>query len=205
MTKATDPAPRAYVRVTGSLSRRLIVIAACWILLLLAGGGFALDRVLTGAITRNFDDQLDYILTSLIVSAEIDNTGEVTFSRQLSDQRFLEPYSGLYWQVSGAGFDPWPSRSLWDRRLPTNLSKTSKDLRVYDAKPFPDQKLRIVERDLTLPGSTTVWRFQVAEARDLLDQQINALRKTLPACTPAMRCRGRWASHACRSTAASRG
>ncbi|KQM96476.1 MULTISPECIES: sensor histidine kinase [unclassified Sphingomonas] len=184
MTKASDPASRAadsrgYVQVTGSLSRRMIVIAACWIMLLLAGGGFALDRVLTGAITRNFDDQLDYILTSLIVSAEIDTSGQVTFSRQLSDQRFLEPYSGLYWQVSGEGFDPFPSRSLWDRRLPGNPAKIGNDLRVYDAKPFPDQKLRIVERDLTLPGSNTVWRFQVAEARDLLDQQINALRKTL--------------------------
>ncbi len=120
MERTVDPAPRAYVQVTGSLSRRMIVIAACWIMLLLAGGGFALDRVLTGAITRNFDDQLDYILTSLIVSAEIDNTGQVTFSRQLSDQRFIEPYSGLYWQVSGKGFDPFPSRSLWDRRLPAD-------------------------------------------------------------------------------------
>jgi len=174
-----DPVPRTYVQVTGSLSRRMIVIAACWIMLLLAGGGFALDRVLSGAITRNFDDQLDYILTSLIVSAEIGADGEVVFNRQLSDQRFLEPYSGLYWQVSGKGFDPFPSRSLWDRRLPASATHVDKELHVYDAQPFPDQKLRIVERDLTLPGSSVVWRFQVAEARDLLDQQIAALRKTL--------------------------
>lgn len=175
----SDPVPRTYVQVTGSLSRRMIVIAACWIMLLLAGGGFALDRVLSGAITRNFDDQLDYILTSLIVSAEIGADGEVVFNRQLSDQRFLEPYSGLYWQVSGKGFDPFPSRSLWDRRLPASVTHVDKELHVYDAQPFPDQKLRIVERDLTLPGSSVVWRFQVAEARDLLDQQIAALRKTL--------------------------
>ena len=96
-----DPAPRPYVRTTGSLSRRMILIAAAWITLLLTGGGFALDRVLTGAITRNFDDGLEYLLTSLIVSAEIDPEGKMAFNRQLSDQRFLEPYSGLYWQVSG--------------------------------------------------------------------------------------------------------
>ncbi|KQM62155.1 MULTISPECIES: sensor histidine kinase [unclassified Sphingomonas] len=178
MAIGTDPAPRTYVRVTGSLSRRMIVVAALWIMLLLAGGGFALDRVLVSAVTRNTDDGLEYLLNSLIVSAEIDSTGEVTFNRQLSDQRFLEPYSGLYWQVSGPGHETWPSRSLWDRKLPVDRSRYT-DVHIYDAKPFPDQKLRIVERDLTLPGSPTVWRFQVAESRDVLDGLIAALRKTL--------------------------
>ncbi|MBD8679781.1 sensor histidine kinase [Sphingomonas sp. CFBP 13720] len=175
-----DPAPRAYVQVTGSLSRRMIVIAACWIMLLLAGGGFALDRVLTSSVTRNTDDGLEYLLNSLIVSAEIGPDGEVRFNRQLSDQRFLEPYSGLYWQVSGAGYEPFPSRSLWDdRRLPTGSKHRDTEIHLYDAKPFPEETLRIVERDLTLPGSPTVWRFQVAESRDVLDGQIGALRKTL--------------------------
>ena len=178
MASNADPAPRTYVRVTGSLSRRMILVAALWIMLLLAGGGFALDRVLVSAVTRNTDDGLEYLLNSLIVSAEIDSTGEVTFNRQLSDQRFLEPYSGLYWQVSGPGHEAWPSRSLWDRKLPVD-GKRYTDVHIYDARPFPDQKLRIVERDLTLPGSPTVWRFQVAESRDVLDGLIAALRKTL--------------------------
>jgi hypothetical protein len=52
----------------GSLTRRMIVISAIWILLLLGVGGYALDRVLTGAITRNFDASLDYVLTALIAS-----------------------------------------------------------------------------------------------------------------------------------------
>jgi hypothetical protein len=60
---AEMPRPTPVTRVTGSLGRRMIVIAALWILVLLAGGGFALDRVLTSAVTRNFDDQLDYVLT----------------------------------------------------------------------------------------------------------------------------------------------
>ena len=179
METAADPPGRGYARVTGSLTRRMIVVAGAWILLLLAGGGFALDRVLTSAITRNFDDQLEYLLTSLIVSAELDNTGEVTFSRQLSDQRFLEPYSGLYWQVSGKGFEPFPSRSLWERRLPVGNALPRHEVQRYDTSRFPEQKLRVVERDLTLPGSPTLWRFQVAESRDMLDAQIRALRSTL--------------------------
>ena len=45
---------RGSARITGSLTRRMIGMAALWIMLLLAGGDVALDRVLTGAITRNF-------------------------------------------------------------------------------------------------------------------------------------------------------
>jgi signal transduction histidine kinase len=174
-----DDAARRYPRTTGSLSRRMIGIAAAWILILLAGGGFALDRVLTGAITRNFDDQLDYLLTSMLVSAEIGPDGEVVFNRALGDQRFLEPYSGLYWQVSGGSFEVFPSRSLWDRRLRIDQRHDDRDVHTYNSSEFTDQKLRIVERDTRLPGSKVRWRFQVAQSRDVLDAQITALRRTL--------------------------
>lgn len=172
-------APRGYVRTTGSLSRRMILIAAAWITLLLAGGGFALDRVLTSAITRNFDEGLEYILTSLIVSAEIDPMGQIAFNRQLSDQRFFEPYSGAYWQVSGKGYDSFRSRSLWDSQLRTDGAHGDQDAHFYDSEQFADQRLRVVERDVTLPGSPVRWRFQVAESREVLDAQIAALRRTL--------------------------
>lgn len=176
---ATDPRARGYVRVTGSISRRMILIAAAWILLLLAGGGFALDRVLTGAVTRNFDGQLDYILDSMIASSEVDATGEIAFNRALADQRFIEPNSGLYWQVSGQGFPPFRSRSLWDRRLRTDQVHDDRALHIYDSNEFRDEPLRIAERDIKLPGSQVRWRFQVAQARAGLNAQIDALRNTL--------------------------
>ncbi len=166
-------------RRTGSLQRRMIGIAALWITVLLAGGGWALDRVLVSAVTRNFDDQLQYVLTALINTAEIDSTGEVSFNREAADQRFLEPYSGLYWQVSARGRDPFPSRSLWDRRLRFGGVHTDRQVHTYDSKQFADETLRIVERDVVLPGAKTQWRFQVAESRDGLDSQIAALRRTL--------------------------
>ena len=87
---------RAPVATKGSLSRRMILIAAVWIIVLLSGGGFALDRVLSSAVTRNFDDQLEYVLRSLLNSSEIGPEGEVIFTREAADQRFVEPGSGLY-------------------------------------------------------------------------------------------------------------
>ena len=165
---------------SGSLSRRMIGIAAAWVLLLLVGGGVALDRVLVSAVTQNFDDQMDYVLTAMIASAETDPYGEIRLNRPLGDQRFLEPNSGLYWQITGKGFDPFPSRSLWDRRLAVGPSHRDRIAHFYDSNQFGSgEKLRIVERDITLPLSPTLWRFQVAQSRAGLDEQIGTLRKTL--------------------------
>ncbi len=154
-------------------------IAAAWILLLLLGGGVALDRVLTNAITRNFDDGQQFVLTSMVAAAEIDDFGEVRLNRPLGDQRFLEPNSGFYWQISGQGFTPFRSRSLWDRALHVQASHADDDIHVYDSHEFSDETIRVAERDIVLPGSGTVWRFQVAQSREVLDAQIGTLRKTL--------------------------
>jgi signal transduction histidine kinase len=180
-------AARTRRRSTGSLTRRMIGVAALWIVVLLGVGGYALDRVLTVAITNNFDAQLDYVLTALIASSEIGPDGEVILNRPPADQRFLEPYSGLYFQISGTqpggapapGVANFPSRSLWDRQLEVRPGHRDYDVHTYDSREFEDEELRILERDVKLPGSTVRWRFKVAESREALDEQIKVLRRTL--------------------------
>jgi len=157
----------------------MIGIAAAWIVILLFGGGFALDRVLNDAVTRNFDNQLEYVLTAMIASAEIGPDGEVFLNRPLGDQRFLEPNSGLYWQISGKGHDDFPSRSLWDRTLESNISHDDRETHTYDSRQFPDEPLRLLERTIILPDSETKWLFQVAQSRDGLDAQIANIRSIL--------------------------
>jgi signal transduction histidine kinase len=167
------------VKSTGSLSRRMIGIAALWISVLLIGGGVALDRVLADAITRNFDDGMNYVLTAMIASAEIGPDGEVLFNRAPADQRFLEPNSGLYYQISAPGHEDWRSRSLWDRALKVNADHIDRDFHAYNSKQFPGEDLRVMERTIILPGSQSRWTFMVAQARSSLDDQIAALRSTL--------------------------
>jgi signal transduction histidine kinase len=156
----------------------MVGIAAAWIAVLLMGGGLALDRVLSGIITRNFDQQMNYVLTSMIASAEIGPDGEVRLNRPMGDQRFLEPNSGLYWQIGGKGYEPFPSRSLWDRRL-VQEGAAGEGIRVHDSRQFPDEPLRIVERDVKLPMSDTLWRFQVGQKLDALDTPLKQMRRTL--------------------------
>lgn len=176
----TKKTPR---RRIGSLTRRMIGIAAVWIVALLLIGGFALDRVLSRSIVDSFDNQITFVLNSMIASSEIGPVGEVRFNRQLADQRFLEPYSGFYYQISGAGADTLASRSLWDRRL--RVSATHVDLKphLYDSDEFSApghaEPMRIAERDVRLPGSNVWWRFQVAQSRETINDQIRRLRSTL--------------------------
>jgi signal transduction histidine kinase len=178
---------RSTDKTTGSLSRRMITVAALWIIILLAGGGFALDRLITSALTRNFDAALEFQLTSLMAAAEIGPDGEVFLNRGLADQRFLEPYSGLYYQISGdekapgqeAAVQDLPSRSLWDRGLAVARGHRDLHTHIYESNEFPTEKLRIVERDAILPGSPVRWRFQVAQNRGDLDEQITIIRQTM--------------------------
>ncbi|WEK48485.1 MAG: HAMP domain-containing sensor histidine kinase [Candidatus Andeanibacterium colombiense] len=157
----------------------MMLIAAAWISFLLLVGGVALDRTLTGLVSRNFDEQLNYMLTAMIGSVEIDSGGEVFFNRPLGDQRFLEPNSGLYWQISGKGHEDYASRSLWDRTLKIETAKFLPKPQFYDSDQFAGQGLRIVERTVVLPGSPTQWRFAVAANRDDLDAQIARIRSIL--------------------------
>jgi signal transduction histidine kinase len=178
---------------SGSLTRRMIGVAALWIVALLLIGGYALDRVLTRSIVDSFDNQIVFVLNSMIASSEIGPDGEVRFNRPPADQRFVEPYSGAYFQVSDMPANSCklhtdaslclPSRSLWDRRL--RVSETHADLtpHLYDSDEFSTrdhaEPLRIAERDAILPGSPIRWRFQVAESREPINDQIHRLRLIL--------------------------
>jgi len=169
-----QPAPH-----TGSLARRMLLIAAGWISVLLLGGGLALDQTLTGLVTRNFDEQLGYMLTAMVASAEIGPDGEVFFNRPLGDQRFLEPNSGLYWQISGQGHEDFPSRSLWDRSLRTDPDQNYVEPKIDDSDQFEGERLRIIKRSVILPGANTLWEFQVAASRGEIDAQIRRIRSIL--------------------------
>src|SRR5690348_3924597 len=171
----------------------MIGVAAVWIVALLLIGGYALDRVLTRSIVDSFDNQIVFVLNSMIASSEIGPDGEVRFNRPPADQRFVEPYSGAYFQVSDMPANSCklhtdaslclPSRSLWDRRL--RVSETHADLtpHLYDSNEFSThdhaEPLRIAERDAVLPGSPIRWRFQVAESREPINEQIHHLRLIL--------------------------
>jgi len=170
---------------TGSLTWRMIAISAVWIIVLLLGGGIALNRTMTSLVESNFDTQLNNNLTALIASAEIQPGGEIWLIRPMGDQRFLEPNSGLYYQISPAGeqvsienTDVLPSRSLWDQTLTLRESPEDEVL-YFNSRQFQGAPLRIAQRDAILPGSDTRWTFAVASSRNDIDAQIDRVQRIL--------------------------
>lgn len=164
---------------TGSLSRRMMLIAAGWIVVLLSLGGVALDRTLVGQVSQNFDEQLGVVLNAMIASAEIGPDGEVFFNRPLGDQRFLEPNSGRYWQITGKGHEDFLSRSLWEDKIEVQGNHFDTKPHYFDSSEFKGEELRVVERSIVLPGSETKWWFTVAADRAELDSQIRRIRAIL--------------------------
>jgi signal transduction histidine kinase len=162
-----------------SLSQRILLLAAIWITGLVILGGLALERIVTGTIVSNFDVRLEESLSAMIAAAELDPYGEVRFNRPPVEPRFNEPYSGLYWQVSGEGHEPFRSRSLWDRELRLDLSVSCVEPCAGRKESFENEPLRIVERDVILPGSQTVWRFAVAENAARLDEELVEFQRVL--------------------------
>jgi signal transduction histidine kinase len=75
------------------------------------------------------------------------------------------------------------SRSLWDRRLRVFDTHNDVTPHLYDSDEFStanhEEPIRVAERDAILPGSNIRWRFQVAQSRETINQQIRRLRSTL--------------------------
>lgn len=163
-----------------SLARRMGFIATAWILVLLLGGGIALERTLTSQVRAAFDERLQNTLNAMLVSVEVDPFGEAQFYLQLGDQLFLEPNSGRYWQINGEGLEPYPSRSLWDdRTLDLRGDNLDGEAQFYTSDQFRDEQLRIAERTVTLPRSERKWTFAVAGATSEMDAQIGRVRQIL--------------------------
>jgi signal transduction histidine kinase len=171
--------PRFAFLQSGSLSRRLLLVAAAWIIPLLLFGGWALDDTITKTLTRNFDKQIVQYLDAMIGAAEIDEAGEVRFTRALGDQRFFEQYSGLYWQVDAPGRPAFKSRSLWDRTLLLDQIVDHTKVHRQTVYAWKAERLRVIDQNINLPRAKAPIRFAVAANIEELEAQIAQFRRTL--------------------------
>ncbi len=85
---------------TNSLAFRLSAIAAVWSLLGLLAGSLGLSTLFRNSAERNFDTRLMSDLEGVIAVAELDCDGTVTMPRPLVAERFMNPFSGFYWQIA---------------------------------------------------------------------------------------------------------
>ncbi len=110
----------------GSLRLRLLAGTLVWVLLTVLVAGWALGRMFTEHVERQFQAELATHLNQLAANLAIDASGQPALRAVLSDPRFARPYSGLYWQIDvlgasavdgsseGSRQGALRSRSLWD-------------------------------------------------------------------------------------------
>lgn len=100
----------------GSLRLRLLVAAALSVAVALALTAAGLTLLFERHVERRVVAELEHHLDRIIGTIEPNADGTLTVSAALTDPRFAQPLSGLYWQVETDG-DLLRSRSLWDTAL----------------------------------------------------------------------------------------
>lgn len=148
---------------TRSLATRLILGSAVWIVAALVVGGLLLAGLFQGHVQRIFDDRQVIMLDSLLVVTRVNPKGELELIRPPGDPEFERPLSGRYWQITQPAGAPLRSRSLWDQTLKLpKASSSGAGVRRYIVRGPQDEELRVLERDIILPGSDSVFRYAVA-------------------------------------------
>ncbi len=170
----------------GTLTARLVAGAAIWIAVALVAGGFLLAALFKDHIDRSFDRRLQTFLEAVVAVTDVD-TGAKGVIRVLGpqgDPRFTQPYSGLYWQINEGDKVRLASRSLWDQTLalrdePTIQLEDGTVARRYQARGPRDQRLRVIERDITLDTEGPVLRYAVAGDLAQVEEEFRPFMVTL--------------------------
>ena len=160
-----------------SLAFRLVAGAMLWTVAAVVAGGLLLSAVFRDYVERAFDARLAVITDALVAASSIDSGGNLRISRGPDEPRFEQPYSGWYWEVMDDREPLERSRSLWDQVFTPDLRITggSRALQGGDA----EQLLRIVSREVTLPGSDKKFRFVVSGDRSETERDVARFNTTL--------------------------
>ncbi len=139
--------------------------------------GVALSTLFRDHVERSFESRLSVLLDSLIVAAEVTDGGGLTVAPLPGEPRFSRPFSGWYWQIIDGQRIDERSRSLWDQSLalgPVGAGRT-----ITGVSGPETQSLRMLERDITLPGLDRPLRFAVAADLESMAGEIRPFTVTL--------------------------
>lgn len=101
-----------------SIRLRLFVVSLASVAVALVIAGAALVELFANHVERRVTAELTNHLRQLAGNLSFNADGSIAEQMQLSDPRFEQPFSGLYWQVTEVGKGVLlRSRSLWDTTL----------------------------------------------------------------------------------------
>ncbi|MBZ9540142.1 sensor histidine kinase [Modicisalibacter tunisiensis] len=153
-----------------TLGQRLLAAALALVLVVLPLAGLGLAYNFRESATAAFDQRLSSLLQVVLADLGHDARNDrLTMTRSLGDARFERVFSGWYWQVTDRHDTALVSRSLWDQRLPVT---TVDGVSVRDIRGPRGEPLRVIERDVRLPGWPRTLHVSVAVSREELDAEV---------------------------------
>lgn len=165
-----------------SIAVRLIAAAALWVALMLVVGGLLLSNLFREPIEQSFEQRLGFLLDTLIAAVDLTPAGQAIQRQPMGEPRFLQQYSGWYWQVSRLEDATvlGRSRSMWDFEIPLPVrSGDGTAERSYALDGPLGQKLQVLEKRITEEGVPGAYVFLVATDRADLVAAIGAFNITL--------------------------
>ncbi|HZP20103.1 MAG TPA: ATP-binding protein, partial [Bauldia sp.] len=155
-----------------SLAARLIALAALWSVLALGAAALIITSLYRDSAESAFDERLGVYLTTLVGLLANQSPSALADPGNLSEQRFENPYSGWYWQVSRDGAVVLASKSLFNDTLavPAEAARrtVAEGVVSFDLAGPAGQTLRAVDRKIDFgPGNV----YDVVVAGDAGDVQ----------------------------------
>jgi len=170
-----------------SLSRRLFFSSAIWTLLVLPFAAAVLISLYRDAVERSFDARLNQYLEYLIAITSPDQGIDIMEPASLGEPLFSLPSSGWYWDIRALGGPPLTFKSVSlaseSLKLPSEagtLPDQTELRRAYLDGP-EDQRLRVLEREITIIQNEQQRRYAYAVAGDAgeISDQVSAFTAML--------------------------
>lgn len=149
-----------------SLRNRLLAAAALWLGVMILIAGLLIPNLIKTYLEDDIKSQLSLSMDELTANLDVSDTGQLVMPYRLSDPRFSQPYSGLYWMASSE-HQVLRSRSLWDQVI--------KFKRFHSAIGANGEKLISIQRDIYLPDFSKPITITIGTNDDALEHTLDAL------------------------------
>ena len=154
-----------------SLKSRLLLAAAFWLSAMILAAGVGIPKLVSDYLVQDTKDQLSLSMDEITANIEVDSEGKLIMPSRLSDPRFNQPYSGIYWTIKTKG-DELRSRSLWDKKLTFEEDSLSINTKVKGAN---DEELIYVQKNIYLPEIKQPITITIGLDEDPLEKTLHQL------------------------------
>lgn len=162
-----------------SLRKRAWISGGISALVSLTVGTLLLYSFLNQRVLQRFDTALVERHTQIVVALSSVSEDPSQLGDLLFDPEYQTPFSGRYWQVTGADGQIYGATSLLDATLP-GAEVASPALALFDASNPEVEEVRVAQQLITLEDDST-WTVAVAETLAELNDERRETRQSLVA------------------------